>query len=139
MPEAFGRIHPRWRTPYISILVQALISAAILLLTFRWNSVNGAYQTLVNAAVILYFVPFLYMYAAVIKLAYRKDRLENKKAILIPGGIPGVWITGGLGFVVVMARIPLSLVRQGETSRKLRCEVQWIRGTAPHMAIGRIP
>jgi len=138
MPEAFGRIHPRWRTPYISILVQALISAAILLLTFRWNSVNGAYQTLVNAAVILYFVPFLYMYAAVIKLAYRKDRLENKKAILIPGGIPGVWITGGLGFVVVMASILLSLVPPGETSSKLLFEVQVIGGTVTAIGIGLV-
>jgi len=138
MPEAFGRIHPRWRTPYISILVQALISAAILLLTFRWNSVNGAYQTLVNAAVILYFVPFLYMYAAVIKLAYRKDRLENKKAILIPGGIAGVWITGGLGFVVVMASILLSLVPPGETSSKLLFEVQVIGGTVTAIGIGLV-
>src|SRR5260370_17883898 len=110
MPWALGRLSARWGSAYIWILVQALISAAILLLTFRWNSVNGAYQTLVNAAVILYFVPFLYMYAAVIKLAYRKDRLENKKAILIPGGIPGGSITGGVVFVAVMASILLSLV-----------------------------
>ena len=26
LPEAFGRIHPRWKTPYISILVQAIAS-----------------------------------------------------------------------------------------------------------------
>ncbi len=30
MPEAFGKIHPRWRTPYVSILVQAVISVIIL-------------------------------------------------------------------------------------------------------------
>ena len=96
MPEAFGKIHPRWRTPYVSILVQAVISVIILLLMRIGETVNGAYLSLVDAAQILYFVPFLYMYAAVIKLAYRKDREENKNAILIPGGRLGVWIAGCL-------------------------------------------
>ena len=31
LPAAFGKIHPKWKTPYISILVQAVISGAILL------------------------------------------------------------------------------------------------------------
>ena len=26
LPKAFGKIHPRWKTPYVSILVQAVIS-----------------------------------------------------------------------------------------------------------------
>src|SRR2546427_9631315 len=39
---------------------------------------RGAYQFLVDAAIILYFIPFLYMYAAAIKLAGRKDRWENR-------------------------------------------------------------
>ena len=30
LPAAFGKIHPRWKTPYVSILVQASISGAIL-------------------------------------------------------------------------------------------------------------
>ena len=64
----------------------------------------GAYQFLVDAAIILYFIPFLYMFAAVIKLARRKDRKENAHAVLVPGGIAGTWICGGLGFAVVLHR-----------------------------------
>src|ERR1700746_3756108 len=30
LPAAFGRVHPRWRTPSVSILVQAIISGVIL-------------------------------------------------------------------------------------------------------------
>ena len=33
LPAAFGKIHSKWKTPYISILVQAGISGAILLLS----------------------------------------------------------------------------------------------------------
>ena len=32
LPAAFGKIHPRWKTPYISILVQAIASVVILFL-----------------------------------------------------------------------------------------------------------
>src|SRR5260370_36593692 len=77
LPAAFGKIHPKWRTPYVSILVQAGISLAVLLLSNINETTSGAYQILVDAATILYFVPFLYMYAAVIKLAGREDRRQN--------------------------------------------------------------
>src|ERR1700746_1566031 len=94
LPAAFGKIHPKWKTPHISILVQAGVFGAILLLRQINETANSAYQILVDAAVILYFIPFLYMYAAAIKLAYRKDRTENPHAVLIPGGKLGVWIAG---------------------------------------------
>jgi amino acid transporter len=66
LPEAFGKIHPRWKTPYISILVQAVISGVILLLAQISESMRGAYQIVVDAATILYFIPFIYMYAAAV-------------------------------------------------------------------------
>ncbi len=138
MPEAFSRIHPRWRTPYISILVQAVISALILLLIQINESVKGAYQILVGAAIILYFVPFLYMYAAVIKLAYRKDRYENNSAILIPGGKLGVWIAGSLGFVAVAASIYFSSIPPAETTNPLLFRVKLIGGTLGAIALGLI-
>src|SRR6266436_5056833 len=30
LPKAFGKIHPRWKTPHVSIIVQAVVSGAIL-------------------------------------------------------------------------------------------------------------
>jgi glutamate:GABA antiporter len=119
LPAAFGKIHPRWKTPYISILVQAVLSGVILLLSQINETTRGAYQSLVDVAIILYFIPFLYMFAAVIKLAGRRDRLENPHAVLVPGGIPGVWIAGGLGFVVVLIGIVVSIVPPGDSLNKL--------------------
>ncbi|HYA97756.1 MAG TPA: APC family permease [Methylomirabilota bacterium] len=136
LPEAFGRIHPRWRTPHISILVQAAISAAILLISQINESTRGAYQFLVDAAIILYFIPFLYMYAAAIKLAGRADRRANAEAVLIPGGKPGVWIAGGLGFVVVLVGIFVSVVPPGESTDKLGFEAKVIGGTVTSILIG---
>jgi amino acid transporter len=136
LPAAFGKIHPKWRTPYIAILVQAVISTIVLLLCQIKESPQSAYQFLVDAATILYFVPFLYMYAGVIRLASRKDRGENEHAVLIPAGKPGVWIAGGLGFLVTVAGIVLSLIPPGETPNKLVFEIKLVSGTVATVLVG---
>src|SRR5208283_3135045 len=110
LPAAFGKIHPKWKTPYISILVQAVASAAVLLLSQINETTRGAYQSLIDITVIIYFIPFLYMFAAVMKLAGRPDRAENKKAVLIPGGKLGVYFTAGLAGAVTFASIIFSII-----------------------------
>ena len=138
LPRAFGKIHRKWKTPYISILVQAGVSGAILLLSQINQTTRGAYQILIDAAIILYFIPFLYMFAGVIKLAYRKDRAANEHAVLVPGGIPGVWLMGGLGFVVVLVGIFVSLVPPGDTANKFSFDVELIVGTVASILLGLI-
>jgi glutamate:GABA antiporter len=139
LPKAFGKIHPRWKTPYVSILVQAGLSAAILILSQIDNpTVIAAYQFLISAGIILYFIPFLYMFAAVIKLARRKDRTENSHAVLVPGGLPGVWICGGLGFVVVLLGIFVSLVPPGDALDKLRFQMSVFSSVAISVLIGLV-
>ncbi len=136
LPEAFGKIHSRWKTPYVSILVQAIVSGAILLVSQINETTRGAYQFLVDAAIILYFIPFLYMFAAAIKLFGRRDRMENKNAVLIPGGKAGVWTIGILGFLVVLIGILVSLVPPGDSSDKLGFEVKLVGGTVAAIALG---
>jgi amino acid transporter len=138
LPAAFGRIHPRWKTPYVSILVQAALSGAILLASQINETTRGAYQFLIDAGIILYFIPFLYMFAAVIKLARRKDRKDNSHAVLVPGGIAGVWICGSLGFIVVLIGILVSLVPPGDSLDKLGFELKLVAGTVVSILLGLI-
>ena len=138
LPAAFGKIHPRWKTPYVSILVQAIASGTILLISQINEKTIGAYQFLVDAGIILYFIPFLYMFAAVIKLSLRKDRKQNPHAVLVPGGIPGVWICGSLGFIVVLVGIIVSLVPPGESANKLGFELKLVGGTVASVLLGLI-
>jgi amino acid transporter len=136
LPSAFGKIHPKWKTPWVSILVQAVISGVILLAIQVNETANSAYQLFVSAGTILYFIPFLYMYAAVIKLAYRNDRETNQNAVLIPGGKSGVWIVGSLGFIVVLAGIALSFIPPGEAANKLLFEATLVAGTFFFVLLG---
>ncbi len=136
LPAAFGRIHPKWKTPWVSILVQAGLSGAILLASqIRSSSVAEAYQLVVDAAIILYFIPFLYMFAAIIKLAGRRDRSENPQAVLVPGGKVGVWLCGGLGFLVVLVGIALSFIPPGGVDKQVFL-IDVIGGTIGSVLIG---
>ena len=136
LPQAFGKIHPRWKTPYVAILVQAVLSCAILLVSQINESTRGAYDFLVSATNILYFIPFLYMFAAAIRLFSRKDRKENSEAILIPGGKAGVWAVSGTGFLIVLIGIFVSLVPPGDSTNKFGFEMKLVGGTVATIVIG---
>lgn len=79
------------------LLAQAIIvtvlSAAFVLLP----SVQSAYQILSQLTVILYLVMYLLMFAAGIYLRFSQP--ERPRPYKIPGGIAGMWIIGGLGFI----------------------------------------
>jgi amino acid transporter len=138
LPQAFGKIHPKWRTPYISILVQAVASALVLLVSQINETTRGAYQVLIDITIIIYFIPFLYMFAAIIKLAKRADRTQNKRAVLIPGGKLGVWLIAGLGFVVVVACMLVSAVPPGDSSNRFLFEVKLLAGSVGGILLGLI-
>lgn len=70
LPEAFSRLHPRWKTPVVPLLWQGVAStlifgaSAFLSATGGRTSVQEAYDILVNLTILIYFVPYLYLFAA---------------------------------------------------------------------------
>jgi len=138
LPKAFGKIHPKWRTPYVSIIVQAVFSALVLLLSQVNETTRGAYQVVVDITIILYFIPFLYMFAAAIKLANRPDRDTNPHAVLVPGGRLGVWIACGLASAVTLLSIIVSVFPPGDSSNRLLFVVKVTFTTVGMVALGLI-
>ena len=138
LPAFFGKIHSKWHTPWVSILVQAVISGVVLLVSQISESVRGAYDGLVSITIIIYFIPFLYMFAAVIKLVNRPDRRTNPHAVLIPGGKVGVWLTAGIGFLIALACMVISLVPPGDSTNKFLFEVKVVAMTVVAILFGLV-
>lgn len=110
MPKAFGKIHPTWRTPWVAMLVQGGAAAVLLIISqIGGTDATSAYQILVDATTILYFISFLYMFLAVIRMRHREDRGRPGQT-LIPGGTVGVWICGLLGLAITILAIVISLI-----------------------------
>jgi glutamate:GABA antiporter len=138
LPKAFGKIHRKWRTPYISILIQAVLSALVLLLSQINETTRGAYQVVIDITIILYFIPFLYMFAAAIKLSSRPDRATNPHAVLVPGGKAGVWIASGLASAVTLLSIVVSVFPPGDSSNRLLFVIKVAGTTIVAVALGLI-
>jgi glutamate:GABA antiporter len=71
LPSALALLHPRWRTPYVSIIVFGAISTVFLVLAQLGENLHVAYQTITDLMVIGGFLPFLYIFAAAWKCGGR--------------------------------------------------------------------
>ena len=71
MPAAFARVHPRWSTPYISILAFGVIASGLLIVVQLGDSLRAAYQALLSLMVLSGFIPYLYVFASAWKSGHR--------------------------------------------------------------------
>jgi glutamate:GABA antiporter len=116
LPPFFGHLHPRWKTPWVALLLQAVIGGVFAFLGQAGTSVKGAYDVLVSMGVITYFVPYLYLFAAMIKL---QREPAGTAVIRVPGGKPAAYLLGTIGFLTTSVTIALSLVPQADEPNKL--------------------
>jgi len=100
LPPVFSRLHPRWRTPHLSILILSGACTVFVVAMQVGENLRIGYQLLVDLTVITYFVPFLYLFAAAWKYG---RRLSSAAGLLVtvlavalsfipPGGVSSVWL-----------------------------------------------
>jgi len=95
LPAVFGRIHPKWKTPYVAVFSYGLAGMLFAFLGQAATNVKGAYDVLVSMSVITYFIPYLFLFAAMI-------RLQRE-----PAGPDVIRVPGGRRFAVALACIGL--------------------------------
>jgi amino acid transporter len=106
LPAVFGRIHPRWKTPYVAILSYGLAGILFGLFSQAGTSVKGTYEMLVSMTVITYFIPYLFLFAAMVRL---QSRPFAPGVLRLPGGKRVAIPLACLGFFSTFAAILLSL------------------------------
>src|SRR5262245_20330300 len=106
LPRAFGRIHPRWGTPYVALLVQGIITLFFVALAkITGQRAEQAYQVLISLAIIAYFIPYLYLFASLIKL---QGEPAPDGVIRVPGKRAGAYSAAALGLSVTAFSIFLA-------------------------------
>jgi amino acid transporter len=133
LPPAFGWIHPRYRTPWVAIGVYGLAGIGVTLLGQAGTSVSGAYEVLVSMAVISYFVPYLFLFGAMIRLQSRPAGPEVRR---VPGGRPAAIALGLLGLASTTMTILLSAIPADDEPNKLLALVKVVGGTVVMVAAG---
>ncbi|MGD0165323.1 MAG: APC family permease, partial [Candidatus Sulfotelmatobacter sp.] len=102
MPSWLGKIHPRYATPYAALIVQAVVSAFLVIMNFLGAGVQETFQKLLSLAVVLQLVPFLYMFGALIRFAVREVTPQGQygRTTLLLAGTSGL-LTTTLGIALV--------------------------------------
>src|SRR5437762_3063733 len=135
LPPAFGRVHPRWRTPYVALLVQAAIAAVFIFLGQAGTSVHGAYDALVSMGIIANFIPFLFMFAAMLAL---QREPAGPEVMRVPGGRAAAIALAVTGFIVTAVSIVLACVPPDEEPNKPLAIVKVVGSSLVLVGIGVI-
>ena len=135
LPSAFGRVHPRWKTPYVAMAVQAALAAIFIFLGQAGTSVRGAYDFLVGMGVISYFLPFLYMFASVIRL---QREPAGPDVMRIPGGRPIAILLAILGLLTTITSSVLACIPPAEEPNKFLAVVKLLGSSALMVAVGAV-
>jgi glutamate:GABA antiporter len=106
LPAVFGKIHPRFRTPWIALMLYGLAGIVTAILGQAGTTVRGAYDVLVSMALITLFIPYLLLFAALIRLV-RRGALTR---LPLPGGAPVAIALAVIGFASTALTIVLSTV-----------------------------
>ncbi len=62
LPPIFGRLHPRFKTPYAGILAMGIVSTVLLIASQLGDTMLAGYDTLVSLMVIAGFLPYFYIF-----------------------------------------------------------------------------
>jgi APA family basic amino acid/polyamine antiporter len=114
LPAAFAKVHPRWGTPHISILIFGGVASFLLVVFQLGDSLRAAYQELITLMVITGFLPYLYLFGSAWKCGKRLSAISGSAitilailcSIVPTAEITNVWLFEGkllLGTLAVIA------------------------------------
>jgi amino acid transporter len=103
LPAAFARVHPRWRTPYVSMLLFGAVASGLLLAIQFGDTLRAAYQTLLSLMVLVGFLPYFYIFASAWKCGRRVAAVSGAAMTALTvissavptGGVSNVWVFEG--------------------------------------------
>jgi amino acid transporter len=129
-PAPLGALHRRYRTPHVALIVQGVV-ATVLFLSSLFLTVGGgtttvqeSYDILVNLTIVVYFVPYVYLFLGLARLL-KGDELT-----------PGLRVAGVVGLLATVIAMVLVFVPPAGTGNVLNYEVNLIWQTAAVVGTG---
>lgn len=132
LPSAMARLHPRYGTPHVSVITQAIITSVLLVLSQAGANVRDAYLLLLDMTIVQYFVPFLFLFAALPRLR----RPGETGVVHVPGGYPGMIAVAVAGFAATLATLVTSVIPAPDIADPLLYELKLWGGLAFFSTVG---
>ncbi|MCG3160196.1 MAG: putative glutamate/gamma-aminobutyrate antiporter [Acidobacteria bacterium] len=137
-PKAFGAVHPRWHTPYVAILVQATLATVFLLLSVlgRGTSVEEVYLILLDTQILIYFIPYLYLF--IVFLIHRRRGESATDVVMAPGGKIGGWFVGLSGIIITLFAMIVATIPPPDNTNPMIFRLKVIGGALGFILIGGV-
>ena len=105
LPKALGKVHPRHHSPHVALIMFGLLASSIIAMSFIGASVQEAYLTLLDFAVALQMISYIYLFLSLLKRAFSKSSEPRyfRRSVLQLASVAGVTMAT-LGFA--MAFVP---------------------------------
>jgi len=123
MPSWLGKVHPAYLTPYAALIVHATVSMILVIVNFTAAGVQETFQKLLSLAVVLQLVPFLYMFAALLKIAAQPSFTK------VQYGKPMLFFAGASGLVTTTMGIALAFFPAAQITSIISYEIWMFGGT----------
>jgi amino acid transporter len=133
LPDSFGKLHPRWKTPHVSLITQTLVASLLVFLGQAGTSIKGAYDVLVSMSIIGAFVPYLYLFAAMFKL---QKEPAAPGIFRVPGGKYVARFVAGVGFATTALTIMVSLLPSPDQANKILAVIKIVGLTGVTIGTG---
>ena len=136
-PPAFGRIHPKWRTPYVAILVQASLATLFLLISVlgKGTTVEKAYLIILDTQLLIYFIPYVYLF---ISFLLHRRTPAAPETVRVPGGPAAAWMVGVSGLLVTLFAMGVAMVPPGGETNPLLFEAKVVGGALGFILLGGV-
>jgi len=99
------------------------------------TTIQEAYDIMVNLTILIYFLPYLYLFAAFLRLRTIDESIPSD-AIVLPGGKAGAWAMAGCGMLATLVAMGLVFVPPPGTENVLNYEANLIGQAAVLIGIG---
>jgi amino acid transporter len=105
LPKGLGKVHPRHHSPHVALIMFGVLATAIIAMSFIGASVQEAYLTLLDLAVALQMISYIYLFLALLKLAFSKSSTPRyfRRPVLQLASVAGL-AAATMGFA--MAFVP---------------------------------
>jgi amino acid transporter len=125
MPSWLGKVHPKYATPYAALIVHAVVSLVLVVINFTFTGagVQETFQKLLSLAVVLQLVPFLYMFGALLKIAFDESFVKGHY------GRSTLVFAGASGLVTTILGIALAFFPAQQITSIMSYEVWMFGGT----------
>jgi glutamate:GABA antiporter len=94
-PRAFGRLHPRYKTPHVAFVIMGWISTALLVGNAALSSSpSNVFWMIFKLSSLCFLISYLMVFPSFLILRYK--RKDQPRPYRMPFGAPGAWLATGI-------------------------------------------